>query len=212
MRALSSRAVALLSFVFLLLGYAVSVGSIVGIVQNYAHLSVSGAALQAYEQYSHHRDQIFWLIQMLFFSWWIDIHIPSIVRDAVTLYLFFGLTYNRGSFFIEIILKLVSRDKARLGKDDRPMLERMAGAAWRLFIAIVAWPFLVQRQVRNFGNWQGQDIPADLPEEIKELIMRARRAHDVSFLISLSMTVLFSALGVFAFYYWSYLESLPAAT
>lgn len=211
MRALLSRIFSSFSFILGLLSFLGSAATIIGIVQHFTAISLSGFPLHAYEQYSAIRDKIFLPIQFLLFGWWSDIHIPALIQDGVALYLFFGVAYEEtvawSDAFVPMIVRRISGIEVRFGEAEPAGAIRARLAS---LYRMVTWPAGVWRWVRFTGTWKGQESwSARATDESMSLVLKARWAHEVAFLIAFPFAILMTAACVCGFYYWSYLESLP---
>jgi hypothetical protein len=200
---------ALFIYVFAVLGFLGSIATVVGVVQHYGDFTLSGVPLAIYQEYAFVRDQIFSVVSLLLLSWWSNMTIPNIVKDFVSCYFFFGLAYNRtiamSDFWVPRIVRLVYGINVRFGEQVAPTPMR---DILRSIYGVIAWPMSVWRWIWRTGEWgKQQDWAPSLTEETKALIVKAQKGHDIAFLIAFPLTVFLTALGVFAYYCWNYLES-----
>jgi hypothetical protein len=199
----------LIGHVMMLLGYLGAIATLVGLVRHYGSFTLSSIPLNVYEEYSFMRDQIFWAVNLLMFSWWSEIVIPNVVKDFLSLYLFFALAYAgtiaTSSNFLPKIIRSFFGINVRLVNVPATPIEKIL----RSLYYAVTWPFNLWRWIWRPGDW-GDKIKwaAGVSDETKELVLETRKANDRALLIAFLLTVTITATSVFLCFSWSYLQAV----
>jgi hypothetical protein len=160
--------------------------------------TLSSIPLNVYEEYSFMRDQIFWAVNLLMFSWWSEIVIPNDVKDFLSLYLFFALAYagtiETSSNFLPKIIRLFFRINVRYENVPTTLIEKIL----RSLCVAVTWPFNLWRWIWRPGDWGGKiEWAPGASDKIKELVLETRKAHDRALLFAFLLTVIITATSVF---------------
>jgi len=201
-------------YVFAIFGFLGSVATGVSLVQHYADIPLSGVPLGMYAEYAFMRDTVFSGLSSILLSWWTDWRLSAVAKDAVSLYLFFGLAFNRtvvmGHVWVPVILLCLH--KIELRPVDVKLMER-PGSAGLLLWSVLLWPLAVWTWVRAPGEeYKIFDMDAlDTPSKAVFAERRVARGTDEAYALAFLFTVVVTAVGVLAFYLWNHLESAVRA-